>query len=100
MTEPADELAVPNVRMSPWPARVLRGIAVAYILLVSFPGHYASLGWGLDASWIFGINYAVAHGLRFGRDVAFTYGPLGYLLFPLDLGGNLSHAIAFWLAAH
>src|SRR4051794_3724619 len=33
----------------------------------------------LDSSWVFGLNYAAAHGLRMGRDVIYTYGPLGHL---------------------
>ncbi len=34
---------------------------------------------GLDSSWIVGINWALARGLQFGRDIVFTYGPLGFL---------------------
>ncbi|ALP62206.1 hypothetical protein AN416_06045 [Paraburkholderia caribensis] len=32
---------------------------------------------GLDPSWRFALNVAVSHGLVFGRDVLFTFGPLG-----------------------
>lgn len=32
-------------------------------------------GSGLDPSWIFGMNQALAQGLSFGRDVVFTFGP-------------------------
>lgn len=39
---------------------------------------------GLDASWVRILTYAHHHDLQFGRDVIFTYGPLGYLLYPLD----------------
>jgi hypothetical protein len=31
---------------------------------------------GLDPSWVFALNVAVEHGLVFGRDIIFTYGPL------------------------
>ncbi|WP_144144859.1 hypothetical protein [Paraburkholderia sp. BCC1884] len=32
---------------------------------------------GLDASWGYALNEAIAHHLIFGRDLVFTYGPLG-----------------------
>ena len=34
---------------------------------------------GLDESWRFAIAFAAARGLQFGRDIVFTYGPLGYV---------------------
>ena len=48
----------------------------------------ALLGWtvgmhppnvGLDASWNAGLAMASENGLQFGRDVVFSYGPLGFL---------------------
>ncbi|MBQ7694467.1 MAG: glycosyltransferase [Lentisphaeria bacterium] len=43
----------------------------------------ALLQGGLDPSWIRILFYAHQQGLQFGQDVIFTYGPLGYLLFPI-----------------
>lgn len=34
----------------------------------------------LDSSWRMGLTYFLDHGYAFGRDVIFTYGPLGFLL--------------------
>lgn len=34
----------------------------------------------LDASWRMALTYFLEHGFAFGRDVVFTYGPLGFLL--------------------
>lgn len=34
----------------------------------------------LDASWQVAIEYAFVNGLHFGRDIIFTYGPLGFLV--------------------
>src|SRR5690349_15297629 len=31
----------------------------------------------LDPSWQQGLSYALAHGFQFGRDILFTFGPLG-----------------------
>jgi hypothetical protein len=38
---------------------------------------------GFDHSWQLALNLAAQHGLDFGRDVVFTYGPLGFLAQPL-----------------
>jgi hypothetical protein len=38
---------------------------------------------GLDASWARALNLAHAQNLVFGRDVIFSFGPLGYLYFPV-----------------
>ncbi|AEE13958.1 hypothetical protein Thena_0311 [Thermodesulfobium narugense DSM 14796] len=46
-----------------------------YIIIVPF-------GSGLDPSWQFAMNYAFEHRLIFGKDIIFTYGPLGFLATP------------------
>ena len=38
---------------------------------------------GFDNSWQLALNLAADHGLDYGRDVVFTYGPLGFLSQPL-----------------
>jgi hypothetical protein len=38
---------------------------------------------GFDNSWELALNLAAEHGLDYGRDVVFTYGPLGFLSQPL-----------------
>jgi hypothetical protein len=35
---------------------------------------------GLDAAWSLALSVAHTNGLVFGRDIAFTFGPLGYLI--------------------
>ncbi len=70
--------------------------AVSLVLLAglfTFPP--ASLAPGsatLDGSWVAEINRLAETGKWFGRDVAFTYGPLGYLLYPMDCGNHLAWA--------
>jgi hypothetical protein len=39
-------------------------------------------GPGLDPSWGIGINKAVSDNLQFGPEIAFTFGPLGFLYIP------------------
>src|SRR5688572_1521543 len=38
-----------------------------------------TLGYGLDSGWAFALHAFHAKGLQHGRDVVFTYGPLGFL---------------------
>ena len=62
----------------------------------------------LDSSWRMTLGYALQHGWQFGRDIVFTYGPLGYVLAPTNsgtlyvpqlawqIGANLLFALAIW----
>jgi hypothetical protein len=61
----------------------IRLAAVIVSLFVAAPVPPIPAGSGLDASWIIGLNAAHARGFVFGQDIVFTYGPLGYLLFPI-----------------
>jgi len=50
----------------------------------------------LDPSWQMAIHYAYAHGMQFGRDVVFTYGPLGFLWLPQYYPDHYYIMLAFW----
>jgi hypothetical protein len=50
-------------------------------LLVWRPALHAPAA-GLDAGWNAGLAMAVEHGLQFGREIVFSYGPLGFLQSP------------------
>lgn len=63
----------------PFPAAALGG-AVAALLAWHVGMH--SAGIGLDASWNAGLTMAVHQGLQFGRELVFSYGPLGFLQSP------------------
>ena len=69
----------------------LRVRGTAFALFVVPPLVITIIGWsalapepspGLDPSWLAGLYMATHNGLTFGRDVAFTYGPLGFLTNP------------------
>jgi hypothetical protein len=60
-------------RRSAWPA-FATALLVA-LLCLRIP--QTSLTTGLDDSWGGVLIFAHEHGLQFGRDIAFTYGPLG-----------------------
>jgi hypothetical protein len=75
-------------------------LTLIYIALISLPGPPKSYGTGLDASWMLGLNLAHARGMVPGRDVIFTYGPLGYLLYPEPVSGTPMLALIFRLGLY
>lgn len=82
------------------PARILRWLPVAYLLLAQFPFVADTARPGLDGSWVVGVNELIGSPYHFGRDVVYTYGPLGFLLAPLQVGHNPALAEAFWLTVY
>ena len=62
-------------------------------LVMTFPSFKGTGNQSIDGSWILGLNLASANHLEFGRDVAWTYGPLGFVFYPMDVGTNLAPAV-------
>lgn len=65
------------------PARLSRalGWSVLYLVLVAGIFNFPLMpGSGLDPSWRMALGYMYEHGMQFGRDVIFTYGPLGFVM--------------------
>ncbi len=68
---------------------------------VTLPARFAAIGPpSLDASWVWIVNRAAADGLVWGRDLVFTYGPLAWILEPLDIGIHLVVANLIRAAIH
>ena len=60
--------------------RLLLGVALAILLLFNlpwFPGQ--ALAKDVDSAWIMTLHHAFAEGWRFGRDIVWHYGPLGFI---------------------
>ena len=52
---------------------------------------------GLDPSWRYFLNVAGEQGYIFGRDIFFTYGPLGYLCYLMNLNnGQYIAGLVIW----
>jgi hypothetical protein len=62
---------------------------LSYVALLLFPVKLVPFDVGLDPAYQFAANYFLHTNFRYGPDIVFTYGPLGYLEFPLNLGHNL-----------
>ena len=59
---------------------------------------YHPLHADLDGGWAWAVNALPGQGVVFGRDVAFTYGPLARYILPMNVGWNLTAGIAFQTA--
>ena len=60
-------------------ARWQRGVAAAIAAVVFWPQASANAVVGLDPSWQAGLALAPTNHLAWGREIVFTYGPLGFL---------------------
>jgi hypothetical protein len=80
--------------------RGLFTVCCLFLLFATLPFNLNSHTAGLDSSWRTGLNLLVHSRYLFGRDWVFTYGPLGYLLAPQDVGHNLIVANGFALVLH
>ena len=58
-------------------------ITAAVIALLAWPLAISAPAANLDASWMSGLYMAVHDGKAFGTEVVFTYGPLGFLSWPV-----------------
>ena len=63
-----------------WPTTLLIVIGVPLLWLGLFQPPIAPLVPDLELSWYGALTHFSARGLQFGRDVVFTYGPLGHLI--------------------
>jgi hypothetical protein len=79
---------------------VLAVVAVAYLFVANFPGAYHAIGTGLDASGRYALNYLSHSSVEYGRDVVFMYGPLAYLLNPVNIQSNIAQALILRLFIH
>lgn len=71
-------------------------LLLGVIFLMVVPSTPPPLGPGLHESWALALNLAHHAGMQFGRDIIFTYGPLGYLAFPSFPEAEPWAVLAFW----
>ena len=96
---PISKVLVTEIRNSNRTKLVLRKALFAYLAIVFCPVQYwAFTSNDPDNTWLFALNYAAAHHLVMGRDIAWTSGPLAYLAAPMDIGNNLVQGLAFQAA--
>lgn len=69
--------------------RIARGLffVLLFLAIFTYPNKPTS---ELDSSWRMVLTQALVDGWQFGRDLVFTYGPLGFLM------GNTYSGVTFW----
>ncbi len=82
-------------RTSAW--RVLVWVAVVWGLV---PHQLSLLAPGVDPSWVWGINHVGETGAVAGADYAYTYGPLGWVVWCVAGGPHVRAAAVGRLALH
>ncbi|QGZ89083.1 hypothetical protein [Microcystis aeruginosa] len=89
--------------------KILASKTIVFNLIISLTLIYLFLAFlptihlinpGLDASWSYGISQAAKEKLVFGKEIVFTYGPLGYLMQGAALSSNFKQIIIFRFAVH
>lgn len=63
--------------------RLRPAIVAALVAVWVFPHFIMDVGSGLDPSWGMGLHQAWHRGMRFGHDIVYTFGPLGFLVQPV-----------------
>lgn len=63
------------------------------IFILTFPQIGLPIRTGLDESFYFADNYLFSNNFRYGREIIFPFGPLGFLLTPQNFGNNLLFSI-------
>ena len=77
-------------------ARLVASMAVAWLTL---PMVIRQVTPGLDPSWHYILNIAGTKGLKFGTDIVFTYGPLGFVCSAMNFGNNIAITAAVYIFA-
>lgn len=66
--------------------------------ILSFPVFYCLMGNGLTISWRYALNKLTSlNDVKFGTDIVFTYGPLGFLTSPMYINGNFVFATLIYI---
>lgn len=71
-------------------------------VLVALAAWNVTLGYptqGLDPSWLWALNNAAHRGMHFGTSIVFTYGPLGFLGYPILWYSGLATVAFIYQAA-
>lgn len=68
-------------------SKLIKGIVpeltVIFMAIWTIPGAIAFPGSGIDPSWKIGVYVAAMDHMQFGKDIIFTFGPLGFLGDPI-----------------
>lgn len=80
-------------------ATIVFGVGVFYVFLLCFPPLHFIIFPGVD-SWTYALSYLPQQDISFGKDVIYTYGPLGYLVSGSLLPENIQQVAGFKVMLH
>lgn len=77
---------------------VFSALLILVLAVFTFPEFDPVIGLGLDQGYVFAFNYFFNQGISHGSDAIFSYGPLGFIRFPLLIGNNYLLTFCFTFA--
>ncbi len=81
--------------------KLIVSIIIIFSGIWSFPLLTMELITGYDSWWIIGLHLVKTQDLVWGNDVVWTYGPLGYLLYPINVDNELwEHTFFYSVISH
>ncbi|MBQ6567701.1 MAG: hypothetical protein IJL80_11655, partial [Treponema sp.] len=95
MKNPEKTLAVTDGRHA-----LAVNVIIALFFIASVPAAFAIGTNEFDESWMYFLNFARKDEYVFGRNVFFTYGPLGFLTCVRSVKDSLLRGIAIWLVIY
>lgn len=75
--------------------RLCNILYIVVIICLSFPTKFWEKGQDIDCGFVYVLN-KYARQLTFGKDVVFTFGPLGFLLHCMDEGSKIPITLIVW----
>ncbi len=75
------------------PIRLKVGLLSIFLAVLTMSPVGVPIKPGLDPSYQFAFNYFFINGTQIGKDILFTFGPFGFLLWPQPQGNNLLFAL-------
>jgi len=81
--------------------KLIVSIIFFFASIWSFPLLTMEIITGYDSWWIIGLHLVKTNDLVWGTDIIWTYGPLGYLLYPINVDNELwKHSFLYGVISH
>jgi len=81
--------------------KLLLSIIIISFWIWSFPNTWETVRGGLDPSWHLALHIGTLQNFVWGTDIIWPNGPLGYLLFPLNIDNELwTQSFFYWVIMH
>ena len=75
---------------------ILKWFVIGLVFLVTFPFFQPDYGMGLDASYVWGLNWLFANDYQTLINLSYPFGPLAFLKIPAAIGHNLLFFLLFY----